>query len=185
MADGEVGEIVIRNNATFLEYWNNPDATSRAFRGGWLRTGDLGRRDGDGDFYIVGRAKEVVRRKGVNIAPAEIENAMGEIAEVDEAALVGVPSPLGEEQAIVVVTLAPGVWPPSSCTARRSRTPRDGAEGRIMARLATLISREKQPDAVVVTDSLPKTSTHRVERTRLREWLQTREGLRLPSTPRP
>ena len=170
LADGEVGEIVIRNNATFLEYWNNPDATSHAFRDGWLRTGDLGRRDGDGDFYIVGRAKEVVRRKGVNIAPAEIEGAMGEIADVDEAALVGVPSPLGEEQAIVVVTLAPGA-------------PRDGAEGRIMARLATLISREKQPDAVVVTDRLPKTPTHRVERTRLREWLQSREDPRVPSTP--
>lgn len=161
-ADGEIGEIVIRNNATFMEYWNNPEATSRAFRDGWLRTGDLGRRDAAGDFYIVGRTKEVVRRKGVNIAPAEIEEAMGAIEEVGEAALVGVPSPLGEEQAIVVVTLAPGVSP-------------DGAESRIMARLATLVSREKRPDAVVVTDRLPKTPTHRIERTRLREWLQSRE----------
>ncbi len=54
-----------------------------------------------------------------------------------------------------------------------------------MARLATLISREKQPDAVVVTDRLPKTPTHRVERTRLREWLQSREDPRVPSTPQP
>lgn len=164
LADGEVGEIVIRNNATFIEYWNNPDATAKAFRDGWLRTGDLGRRDADGDFYIVGRAKEVVRRKGVNIAPAEIESAMSEIAEVGEAALIGVASPLGEEQAIVVVTLAAG--------ARR-----EGAEDRILASLAKLVSREKQPDAVVVTDHLPKTPTHRTERQKLREWLQSRPAI--------
>jgi acyl-CoA synthetase (AMP-forming)/AMP-acid ligase II len=168
-ADGEIGEIVIRNNATFLEYWNNPQATSGAFRDGWLRTGDLGRRDSEGYFYIVGRTKEVVRRKGVNIAPAEIEETMGAIEDVAEAALIGVPSPLGEEQAIVVVTLAPGI-------------PRDGAERRIMDRLATLVSREKRPDAVVVTDQLPKTPTHRIERSRLREWLQGREQPR-PSGP--
>ena len=124
-ADGEIGEIVIRNNATFMEYWNNPEATALAFRDGWLRTGDLGRRDDEGNFYVVGRTKEVVRRKGMNIAPTEIEEAMGAIEEVGEAAPVGVPSPLGEEQAIVVVTLSPGVSP-------------DGAESRIMARLATL-----------------------------------------------
>jgi len=110
-----------------------------------------------------------VRRKGVNIAPAEIEETMGAIEDVAEAALIGVPSPLGEEQAIVVVTLAPGI-------------PRDGAERRIMDRLATLVSREKRPDAVVVTDQLPKTPTHRIERSRLREWLQGREPPR-PSGP--
>lgn len=156
---GEAGEIVIRNGATTLEYWNNPEATKAAFRDGWLRTGDVGYRDSDGYFFIVGRIKEMIRRKGVNIAPREIELAMGQICDIEEAAVVGLPSPLGEELVVAVATLAPGVSP-------------QGVEGRIMARLAELLSREKLPDEIVIAEQLPKTPTQRVEKAKVREWLQ-------------
>ncbi len=159
LAEGQIGEIQIRNGATFTKYWNNPTATAAAFRGAWLRTGDIGYRDGEGYFYIVGRAKEMIRRKGVNIAPAEIELVMNEIVDIDEAALVGLPSPLGEELAIAVVTLRKGVTS-------------DGAEQRILEQLRSLVSREKMPDRVVVATELPKTHTERVEKTKLKEWLQ-------------
>jgi crotonobetaine/carnitine-CoA ligase len=158
---GETGEIVIRNGAMMLEYWNNPEATTAAFRDGWFRTGDFGYRDQDGYFFIVGRLKEMIRRKGVNIAPREIELVMGQLPGVDEAAVVGLPSPIGEELVIAVVTLAPG-------------NAEQGADRRILARLATLLSREKLPDEVVVAERLPKTPTHRVEKAKLREWLLRR-----------
>jgi carnitine-CoA ligase len=160
LPDGATGEIQIRNGASFTMYWNNPEATRAAYLNGWLRTGDLGFRDIDGYFHIVGRAKEIIRRKGVNIAPAEIELVMSEIPDIQDAALVGLPSPLGEDLAVAVVTLKDGVS-------------REGAEDRILHRMRSLVSREKLPDRIVVAAALPKTRTHRVEKSKLREWLQS------------
>jgi crotonobetaine/carnitine-CoA ligase len=156
---GQVGEIMIRNPATFTEYWGNPEATRAAFRDGWLRTGDIGYRDEDDYFFIVGRAKEIVRRKGVNIAPAEIELVLASNPDIQDAALIGLPSALGEELAIAVVTLAAGAS-------------REGAEIRAMTHLRSLVSREKVPDRIVVVDRMPKTATERIAKTKLKEWLQ-------------
>lgn len=158
---GETGEIMIRNGATTLEYWNNPEATSAALCDGWLRTGDLGYCDADGYFFIVGRIKEMIRRKGVNIAPREIELELARLPGIEEAAVVGLPSPLGEEMVIAVVTLA-------------SDVPVDDIEHRIAAQLAHVLSREKLPDEIVVARELPKTPTQRVEKAKVREWLQQR-----------
>ena len=158
---GETGEIMIKNGATTLEYWNNPEATSAALRDGWLRTGDLGYCDADGYFFIVGRIKEMIRRKGVNIAPREIELELARLPGVEEAAVVGLPNPLGEEMVIAVVTLAPGA-------------PAEDVERRIAAELAGVLSREKLPDEIVVAPELPKTPTQRVEKAKVREWLQRR-----------
>ena len=150
---------MIRNPATFTEYWGNPEATRAAFRDGWLRTGDIGYRDEDDYFFIVGRAKEIVRRKGVNIAPAEIELVLASNPDIQDAALIGLPSALGEELAIAVVTLAAGAS-------------REGAEIRAMTHLRSLVSREKVPDRIVVVDRMPKTATERIAKTKLKEWLQ-------------
>ena len=125
-----MGEIAIRNQATFSEYWGDPAATEAAMRDGWLRTGDLGYRDEDG-YYIVGRAKESsVRRNGVNTSPAEVEAAVHDDPNVDEAALVGLPNPLGEELAILAVTVTAGA-------------PVAGLEQRVLAKLRKVLSREK------------------------------------------
>jgi crotonobetaine/carnitine-CoA ligase len=162
--NGQVGEIVIRNEATFLEYWGDPAATQAVFADGWLRTGDLGYRDDEGYFYIVGRVKEIIRRKGVNISPAEVESLMRDVPGIVDAALVGVPSALGEELAILAVTL----------TEAESA---DGIEDRVLSRLRSLLSREKVPDRVIVVDGIPRTRTQRVERGKLRECLQQSAGL--------
>lgn len=101
---GEVGEIVIRGHNVMKGYWNRPDATAEVLRDGWLRTGDLGRVDDDGYFYVVDRMSDVIIRGGYNVYPREVEEVLCEHPCVREAAVVGVPHPrLGEEVAAAVV----------------------------------------------------------------------------------
>ncbi len=99
LADGGVGELELRNPAVMRGYWEMPDETAEAVGpGGWLRTGDLVHRSPDGTYTFVGRRKEVIRRRGENVAPAEIEEALCSHPDVTEAAVVGVPSELSEEE---------------------------------------------------------------------------------------
>jgi carnitine-CoA ligase len=103
---GEVGELQLRNPAVMKGYWGMPEETSRVLLpDGWLRTGDLVRDNGDGTYTFVGREKEVIRRRGENVAPAEIEEVLMSHPGVAEAAVVGVPSELTDEEikAFVVV----------------------------------------------------------------------------------
>ena len=103
---GESGEILVRSPAVMLHYYKDAEATAEAFDAdGWLRTGDLARMDEDGYVYIVGRAKELIIKGGVNIAPQEIDNVLTEHPDVVEAAAVGVSDPyLGEDIHAFVVT---------------------------------------------------------------------------------
>jgi long-chain acyl-CoA synthetase len=104
LAPGEVGEIVIRGHNVMKGYWERPEATEEAMRGGWFHTGDLGRVDADGYFYIVDRKKDLIIRGGYNVYPREVEEVLYEHPAVLEAAVIGVPDPeLGEEVAAAVV----------------------------------------------------------------------------------
>jgi crotonobetaine/carnitine-CoA ligase len=97
--DGEVGELELRNPAVMRGYWDMAEETARVVRpDGWLRTGDLVHRNPDDTYTFVGRQKEVIRRRGENVAPAEIEEALCAHPDVTEAAVVGVPSELTEEE---------------------------------------------------------------------------------------
>jgi len=105
VAPGEVGEILVRGPNVMKGYWHQPDATAEAMApGGWLRTGDLATRDGDGYYFIVDRKKDVIIRGGYNVYPKEIEEVLYEHPAVRECAVVGVPHPqLGEEVGAAVV----------------------------------------------------------------------------------
>ena len=104
---GEVGELLARGPMVVTGYWNRPEATAETFRGGWLRTGDLARRDAEGFLEIVDRAKDMLIRGGENIYCIEVESALVEHPMVMDAAVVGLPHPsLGEEPA-AIVTLVP------------------------------------------------------------------------------
>ena len=92
MPQGEVGEIAIRGHNVMKGYWRRPEATAEAIDAdGWFRTGDIGRVDEDGYFFIVDRKKELIIRGGFNVYPREIEEVLYEHPAVAEAAVVGVP----------------------------------------------------------------------------------------------
>lgn len=102
--DGELGEIVLRGENILKGYFKNPDATERAFRGGWFHTGDVGYRDKDGFFFIVDRKSDMIIRAGENIYPREIDEVLYQHPAVAAAAAIGVPDPLyGEEVAAFIV----------------------------------------------------------------------------------
>jgi long-chain acyl-CoA synthetase len=98
VAQGEVGEIVIRGHNVMKGYWKRDDATAEAIRDGWFHTGDMARVDEDGYFFIVDRKKDMIIRGGYNVYPREIEEVLYEHPAVREAAVVGVAhDELGEE----------------------------------------------------------------------------------------
>jgi long-chain acyl-CoA synthetase len=96
---GDSGEIAIRGNNVMKGYWRRPEATAEAIdEDGWFYSGDIGRVDDDGYFFIVDRKKELIIRGGYNVYPREIEEVLYEHPAVREAAVIGIPHPdLGEE----------------------------------------------------------------------------------------
>ncbi len=95
---GEVGEVIVRGEIVFKGYWNNPEATSKKIRNGWLYTGDLGRMDAEGFLCLVGRKADMIIRGGENIYPQEVENIIEQHPGVEEVAVIGVPDEvMGEE----------------------------------------------------------------------------------------
>jgi crotonobetaine/carnitine-CoA ligase len=152
VAVGEVGELQLRNATVMLGYWGMPEESERVLVDGWLRTGDLVRRDPGGLFTFVTRLKEVIRRRGENLAPAEVEAALAEHPGVAEAAVVGVPSALTEEEVKAFVVPRPGARPAPADL-------RDFAAQRL--------TRFKVPRYLELVDELPHTPTGRVAKHRL------------------
>lgn len=100
---GEVGEIIVKGNGVMKEYYKNPELTAKTLRGGWLRTGDLGRMDEEGFVYIVDRKKDLIISGGENIYPVEIEAVLLRHPKVRDAAVIGAPDErLGEVVAAII-----------------------------------------------------------------------------------
>jgi crotonobetaine/carnitine-CoA ligase len=108
---GEMGEICVKGPGLLQGYFGNPEATDNSFRGGWFRTGDLGRQDSDGYFYLAGRLKDMVRRGGENIAAREVETILRMIPDVLEAAIVPVADEHTGEEVKAYVQLREGATP--------------------------------------------------------------------------
>jgi long-chain acyl-CoA synthetase len=147
VAQGESGEIVIRGHNVMKGYWNRPDATAQAIRDDWFFSGDIGRIDDEGYFYIVDRKKELIIRGGFNVYPREIEEVIYEHPAVREAAVIGIPHPeLGEEVSAAVV-LKPG----STAT-----------EAEIRDYVKSNVAAYKYPRHVWFLDELPKGATGKI-----------------------
>jgi fatty-acyl-CoA synthase len=99
----EEGEIVVRGPTTMQGYHRNPRASAAALRHGWLHTGDLGRRDGDGYFYLTGRVKDLIITGGENETPLEVEEVLRLHPDVADVAVIGTPHPRWGEQVTAVV----------------------------------------------------------------------------------
>jgi len=114
---GEVGEIVIRGHNIMKGYWERPDATEEAMRGGWFHSGDMARVDEDGYFFIVDRKKDMIIRGGYNVYPREVEEVLYEHPKVREAAVLGVPhDQWGEEIGAAVVLHEGEELSPEECS---------------------------------------------------------------------
>jgi len=142
---GEAGQIQIRGHNVMKGYWNLPEATKETITAdGWLNTGDVGRVDEDGYFYIVDRTKDMIIRGGYNVYPREIEEVLYEHPAVAEAAVIGIPhDSLGEEVG-AAVALKKG----AAVTA-------DELRDYVKARVAAY----KYPRLVWLVDALPKGPT--------------------------
>ncbi len=104
VADGEPGEIAIKGHNIMKGYWQRPEANEEAIKDGWFFSGDIGKKDEDGYFFIVDRKKELIIRGGYNVYPREIEEVLYEHEAIQEAAVIGVPhEELGEEVGAAIV----------------------------------------------------------------------------------
>jgi long-chain acyl-CoA synthetase len=144
---GEVGEIVIRGHNIMKGYWQRPDATEEAMRGGWFHSGDMARVDEEGYFYIVDRKKDLIIRGGYNVYPREVEEVLYEHPKIREAAVVGVPhDEWGEEIGAAVVLHDGEELPPEE----------------VSAYVKDRIAAYKYPRVVWFLDDLPKGPTGKI-----------------------
>ncbi len=161
VAPGEVGEVVIQANHVMKYYWNNVEATSDVLQGDWLYTGDMGRQDEDGYFYIVDRKKDLVISGGENIFPAEVEQVLSEHPDVSDVAVIGEPDPLwGESVKAVVVKRADS-----------GLTQED-----VISWCNGRIAGYKTPRRVEFVKELPRTHLGKMEKTKLRKEQRTESG---------
>ena len=145
--EGEVGEIIMRGPTVMKGYWNRPDATRETLAGGWLKTGDMARRDEEGYYFIVDRKKELIIRGGFNVYPREIEEVFYEHAAVRDAAVIGVPhESLGEEIAAAVVL----------------RDGADAAAAELREYVKARVAAYKYPRHIWLVDELPKGPTGKI-----------------------
>jgi len=151
--NGQHGVLLVRTPTVMQGYYHDPERTAEAFHDGWFITGDLVWRDDDDFYWFVARQRDVIRCRGENIAGAELDRVIGSHPEVLEAAVIGVPSGLGEEDIFAIVVPRSGA----------SITPQDIGDW-VAQHLAPI----KVPKYVAFTEALPKTPTERVEKYRLK-----------------
>jgi len=147
VAQGEVGEIVIRGHNIMKGYWQRPDATAEAMRGGWFHSGDMARVDEDGYFFIVDRKKDLIIRGGYNVYPREVEEVLYEHPKIREAAVVGVPHDQWGEEIGAAVVLHDG---------------EELAPEEVSAYVKERIAAYKYPRLVWFLDELPKGPTGKI-----------------------
>jgi long-chain acyl-CoA synthetase len=147
VAQGEVGEIVIRGHNIMKGYWQRPDATAEAMRGGWFHSGDMARVDQEGYFYIVDRKKDLIIRGGYNVYPREVEEVLYEHPQIREAAVIGVPHDQWGEEIGAAVVLHDG---------------EELAPAEVSAYVKERIAAYKYPRLVWFVEELPKGPTGKI-----------------------
>lgn len=149
-----LGEVVMRGNNVMTGYYNDPEATVEAFRGGWFHSGDLAVWHPDGYIELRDRAKDIIISGGENISTIEVEQAVLSHAAVLEAAVVAMPDEEWGERPRAFVVVRPG---------------EETTEDEIIAHVRDRIAHYKAPDSVEIVTELPKTSTGKVQKYVLRE----------------
>jgi len=151
---GQVGELLCRAPHVMMGYWNRPEATADTLRNGWLHTGDLGKIDEEGFFYIIDRKKDMLVSGGENVYPAEIERVVKELPEVSEVSIVGIPDDKWGEV-------------PRAFIQRRADSNLTSEE--VITYCRTKLAGYKVPKSIVFMDDLPKTPSGKILKRVLRE----------------
>lgn len=146
-ATGETGELTLSGQHLFSGYWQRPEETAAALKDGWLHTGDLARQDGDGDFFIVGRRKDMFISGGENIYPAEIENVLSSHPAVAECAVIGVPDDDWGESGLAAIVRTEGATT---------------GEQELRDWLRQHLARYKVPKRIVFVEALPKSAAGKI-----------------------
>jgi acyl-CoA synthetase (AMP-forming)/AMP-acid ligase II len=147
------GEVVIKSDFLFKEYWNRPDASRAAFDNGWFRTGDIGEIDGDGYLYIRDRMKDMIISGGENIYPAEIESVIIGVPGVSEVAVIGLSDEKWGEIACAIVVADQG----------------QVSEQQIVEFCGTRLARYKLPKKVIFAEAIPRNPAGKILKRVLRE----------------
>lgn len=166
---GQEGNIAIkikpeRPPGLMKEYWKNPEANEKSFRGEWYFTGDRAYMDEEGYFWFVGRADDVIKTSGYRVSPFEVESVLVEHPAVAEAAVIGVPDELRGQVLKAYIILAPG-YQPSEELARE-----------IQEYVKKTTAPYKYPRIVEFVDSLPKTISGKIQRKLLRKMEEMKRG---------
>jgi acyl-CoA synthetase (AMP-forming)/AMP-acid ligase II len=148
------GEVLARSNTVFAGYWNQPEATAQAIVGGWFHTGDGGRVDERGSVSISDRKKDVIVSGGENVSSIEVEDVLTQHPAVADAAVIGIPDEKWGETVKAIVALQP------SATAT-------GAE--LIEHCRARLAHYKCPTSIDIEDALPRTSTGKIQKFKLRE----------------
>ncbi|HUT54687.1 MAG TPA: AMP-binding protein [bacterium] len=151
---GAIGEVIVSAGHVMKGYWDQPEATTNALRGGWLYTGDLGKQDEDEYFYIVDRKKDMIISGGENVYPAEVESAIVDHPAVMDVAVIGAKDKIWGEMVKAVIVKKKG---------------RDLTEKELTEWLKGKIAPFKIPRIVSFAESMPRTLTGKMEKRRLRE----------------
>ena len=151
VADGTIGEVVLRGPHLMSGYWKRPELTAQTVRDGWLRTRDVGRRDAAGMIYLLGRKDEMIISGGYNIAPREIEDVLYQHAAVQEAAVVGEADAEWGQAVVAYIAL---------------RDP--GADLGAILEFAKQALGFKRPKRLYVLDELPKSAVGKIQKSALK-----------------
>jgi len=153
------GEFCFRSSTFMIGYWNKPELTAQALRGGWLHSGDIGVVDEDGELFVRDRLKDMIISSGYNIYPKEVENALCEHKAVQSAAVIGVADEIRGENVHAFVVLKPGEHADAT---------------QLIAHCGTIIGRHKLPRDITFVEELPLTASGKIQRFALREFLRNR-----------
>jgi len=150
---GYTGEVEVKGSGVFKGYFNQPQLTSETIIDGWMRTGDIGRLDAQGNLYLAGRKKEMILCGGENIFPAEIEETLLENSSIREIAVIGIPDDRLEEVPCAFVVSRDGFC----------------SEADIINFCRKRLSSFKVPRKIFFTDKIPKLGTSKIDRRQLKE----------------
>ncbi|WP_282791679.1 acyl-CoA synthetase [Streptomyces sp. CC224B] len=153
--DGTRGEVVYRSPQLCEGYWDKPEETAEAFRGGWFHSGDLAVRDAEGYFTVVDRVKDVINSGGVLVASRQVEDALYTHPGVAEAAVIGLPDPRWIEAVTAVVV--------------RGAAAPDVTEADLIAHARARLASFKAPKRVLFVDELPRNASGKILKRELRD----------------